>query len=229
MSAAKQSVIVTGARGLIGRHVASRFRDAGAEVLELDVVLGHDLSDESFVKEWFAAHPASALVNLFALNDHVDADRGSNRLLDISLESFDRFLRVNLTSLFSVCREYARHNATGAIVNFSSTYGLVSPRPELYGGDEKHIAYGVSKAGVVQLTRHLAVHLAPKIRVNCVVPGGVKHTQSPEFQAAYAKQTPMGRMMDVDEVFGLVDFLVSDRAGYCTGGVYVADGGWTAW
>lgn len=224
-----RKIIVTGARGLIGQHVSERLRADGDEVLELDIALGHDLSKEAFVREWFAAHPAAALVNLFALNDHVDPARKSNKLMDISLESFDRFLHLNLTATFSVCREYARNNKTGSIVNFTSTYGLGSPLPELYGNDEKHIAYGVSKAGVVQLSKHLAVHLAPGIRVNCIAPGGVKHKQSEEFQAAYGKQTPAGRMMDIGEIFGMVEFLISDKASYCTGGVYNVDGGWTAW
>jgi NAD(P)-dependent dehydrogenase (short-subunit alcohol dehydrogenase family) len=222
-------IIVTGARGLIGQHVATQFRRNGVEVLELDIAAGDDLSNESFVRDWFAAHPAPALVNAFALNDHVSSARTSSRLMDVSLESFERFLQVNLTALFSVCREYARSNESGTIVNFTSVYGLVSPAQELYGDDEKHIGYGVSKAGVVQLSRHLAVHLAPRIRVNCVAPGGVQHRQSEAFKSAYAKRTPMGRMMAVDEVFGIVEFLVSSKSSYCTGGLFTVDGGWTAW
>ena len=222
-------VIVSGARGLIGRHISDRLRETGNEILELDISLGHDLTKEAFVKEWFAAHPAEALVNLFALNDHVDSSKASNRLMDISLDSFSRHMHINLTALFSVCREFARSNETGSVVNFTSTYGLVSPRPELYGQDEKHIAYGVSKAGVVQLSRHLAVHLAPKIRVNTVAPGGVKHNQNEAFQTLYGKQTPLGRMMDVEELFGITEFLISDKSSYCTGGLYCVDGGWTAW
>lgn len=224
-----EKVIVTGARGLIGQHVAERFRANGIEVLELDLVTGHDLSNEGFVREWFAANQAPALVNAFALNDHVVGMRSSARLLDVSLESFERFLHVNLTSLFSVCREYARSNPRGSIVNFTSVYGIVSPSPKLYGDNEKHIGYGVSKAGVIQLTRHLAVHLAPSIRVNCVAPGGVRDRQSPEFQSAYGARTPLGRMMSVDEAFGIVEFLVSAKSGYCTGGLFTVDGGWTAW
>jgi NAD(P)-dependent dehydrogenase (short-subunit alcohol dehydrogenase family) len=222
-------IIVTGARGLIGQSLVSQFRARGVEVLELDLATGHDLTDETFVREWFAANRAPALVNAFALNDHVETPRKSNRLLDISLESFDRFLQINLRSLFSVCREYARNNDAGSIVNFTSVYGIVSPIPELYGDDEKHIGYGVSKAGVIQLSRHLAVHLAPKIRVNTVAPGGVVHRQSREFQAAYGAQTPLGRMMSVDEAYGVVEFLVSSKSSYCTGGLFTIDGGWTAW
>lgn len=224
-----RTAIVTGARGLIGTATVKSLRAAGWDVKELDLQLGHDLADEAFVKRWFAENPAHGLVNLFALNHHISGAAQSNRLMDISLESFDRFLRLNLTVLFSVCREFARSNAGGSIVNYTSTYGLVSPQPKLYPGDEKHIGYGVSKAGVVQLTRHLATHLAPRFRVNVIVPGGVKAGQGEEFQKAYGERTPLGRMMDVEETTGLVEFLLSDKSSYCTGGLYPLDGGWTAW
>jgi NAD(P)-dependent dehydrogenase (short-subunit alcohol dehydrogenase family) len=222
-------IIVTGSEGLIGREVTGYLRKKGHEVTGVDIVLGHDLADESFVKEWFAQNRAGALVNLFALNDHVDSGRSSSKLMDISLDSFRKYLEVNLTILFSVCREFARHNSPASIVNFSSTYGAVSPRTDMYGEDEKHIAYGVSKAGVVQLTRHLAAHLAPSIRVNCISPGGVKSKQDSGFLENYARQTPLRRMMNVSELPPLVEFLAGEDSTYCTGANFAIDGGWTAW
>lgn len=222
-------IIVTGSEGLIGREVTAYLRQKGHQVAGVDIVLGHDLSNEEFVKEWFANNRAGALVNLFALNDHVEASRTSSKLMDISLDSFRKYLEINLTILFSVCREFARHNSPGSIVNFSSTYGAVSPRPELYGTDEKHIAYGVSKAGVLQLTRHLAAHLAPAVRVNCISPGGVQSKQDAEFLENYGRHTPMRRMMNVSELPPLVEFLAGEGSTYCTGANFAIDGGWTAW
>jgi NAD(P)-dependent dehydrogenase (short-subunit alcohol dehydrogenase family) len=224
-----KTTIVAGARGLIGSATSGYLKNAGWKVLELDLQLGHDLTDEAFVRKWFSENPAGSLINLFALNDHVDAERKSNHLMDIPLSSFELFLKLNLTTLFSVCREFARSNAGGSIVNFTSTYGLVSPNPNLYDGDQKHIAYGVSKAGVVQLTRHLAAHLAPGFRVNCIAPGGVRHKQSEAFQAKYGALAPLGRMMDVQELVGMIEFLISGKSTYCTGATYAVDGGWTAW
>lgn len=224
-----KTVIITGSRGLIGTVVTKNLTEKGYKVSELDIVLGHDLEDESFVENWFSENPAHGLINLFALNDHVEEERPSNKLMGISLDTFNRYLQVNVVALFSVCREFARSNPKGTIVNFSSIYGVVSPNPILYNGDEKNIAYGVSKAAVIQLTRHLAVHLAPSFRVNCIVPGGVRHKQSEEFTRLYGAHSPLGRMLEVEEICGMVEFLISDNSSYCTGGVYSVDGGWTAW
>ena len=223
-----KKMIITGSKGLIGTELCKFFKKK-YRLLELDLKLGHDLSDEKFVKKWFKENHADYLVNCFALNDHVDQKRKKSTLYDFSLESFNDYLQVNLTSLFSVCREFSKNNKVGSVVNFSSTYGLVSPNPNLYHGSHKHIAYGVSKAGVINLTKYLATHLAPNIRVNSIAPGGVEHDQEQSFINKYASMTPMKRMMQKDELNKLVEFLCGSGSSYITGSTIVVDGGWTSW
>lgn len=221
-------IIVTGSEGLLGKEI-SKHLEQNHEVLRLDLTLGHDLNDESFVREWFSKNKGDGLVNCFALNDHVEEGQKRRTLFDITLESFTKFLNVNLTSLFSVCREFARNNSKGSIVNFSATTGIVSARPDLYDGGHKHPAYSVSKAGVINLTKFLATHFAPEIRVNCIAPGGVELDQDERFKNAYSSLTPMKRMMKKDEVNKLVEFLCTQDSSYMTGSTIIVDGGWTSW
>jgi NAD(P)-dependent dehydrogenase (short-subunit alcohol dehydrogenase family) len=221
-------IILTGSEGLIGSEL-SRYLEKNNEVLKIDLALGHDLTDEVFVKKWFKENKANSLINCFASNDHVDKTQKRTTLFDVSLDSFSKFLDVNLTALFSVCREYARNNKKGSIVNFSASTGIVSARPDLYNGAHKHIGYSVSKAGVINLTKFLATHLAPNIRVNCVAPGGVKHNQDENFIKKYAALTPLKRMMKKDELNGIIEYLCSEKSSYVTGTTFVIDGGWTAW
>jgi len=221
-------IIVTGSEGLLGTQI-SKYLEKNHDVLKLDLVLGHNLTDEAFVKKWFKENPADCLVNCFALNDHVEKGEKRGTLFDISLDSFSKFLNVNLTALFSVCREFARNNDCGSIVNFSATTGIVSARPDLYDGGHKHMAYSVSKAGVINLTKFLATHLAPKIRVNCIAPGGTQSDQEDEFLKKYSALTPMKRMMKPDELNGIVEFLCTSQSSYVTGATFVVDGGWTSW
>jgi NAD(P)-dependent dehydrogenase (short-subunit alcohol dehydrogenase family) len=220
-------IIVAGSMGLIGRTVTAYLNESH-EVVEYDLALGHDLTDEQQVKQLMNV-PADALVNLFAMNDHIEGGKGKSRMLAVSLKSVEDYLRVNVVSLFSVCREFARNHEKGAIVNFSSTYGLVSPDPRLYQMGEKHIGYGLSKAAVIQLTRHMAVHLAPNIRVNCIAPGGVKANQGETFIEDYSDRVPMERMMEARELNKIIEYLCSDDSSYVTGATFCVDGGWTAW
>ncbi len=222
-----RKIIITGSSGLIGSEVTSFFNKTD-KVIECDLSLGHDVNNEDFVKKFFRKNKAEYLINLFALNHHIE-NSGGDKLFDVSLESFDTYLKVNLTALFSVCREFAKNNTKGSIVNFSSTYGCGSPIPSMYVDGEKHIGYGVSKAGVIQMTKHLATHLAPDIRVNSITPGGVKFKQDKDFIKRYSDHTPMKRMMNVNELNGLLNFLCSEESSYMTGENVKVDGGWTAW
>jgi len=222
------NIILTGATGSLGKPISSHLEKDNS-VINLAKSLGHDLTDEDFVRTYFKNNKADVLINLFGLNDHVSSDNNSDDadLFKVSLKSFRDYMEVNLTSLFSVCREFARNNETGSIINFSSIYGLVSPRPDLYTNKEKHIGYSVSKSGVIQLTKHLAAHLAPKIRVNCIAPGGVETEEIEEFSKQYSQHVPMKRMMKPQELFGVIDFLCSENSSYTTGAIFVIDGGWT--
>ena len=223
-----KDVVITGSEGIIGKTLSEYFINKGYSVSCLDLQLGHDLTDEGFVKDWFKNNPAKALINAFALNDHINLSERKTGFREAALEDFNRMLTVNLTSLFSVCRQYIIANNSGNIVNFSSIYGVVSPEPKLYAGSEKDISYGISKAGVLQLSRHLAVHAAPSFRVNSIVLGGIEHEQGTDFIAGYSKRAPLGRMAKRTEVNGLAEFLISEESSYCTGATFTLDGGWTA-
>lgn len=221
-------IVITGSEGLLGKIISNHL-EKNNKIYRLDIVLGHDLTNENFVKKWFKENRADCLVNCFALNDHVEGKQKRSTLFDISLESFSRYLDVNLTALFSVCREFARNNKIGSIVNFSASTGIVSARPDLYNGGHKHIAYSISKAGVINLTKFLATHLAPNIRVNCIAPGGVENNQDKEFIKKYSALTPLKRMMKKSELNGIVSYLCSSESSYVTGATFVIDGGWTTW
>ena len=224
----KLKIAITGSEGLLGKEITN-YLSKNHKVFKLDLELGHNLSDEKFVRNWFKKNKVDALVNCFALNDHVEPGEKRGTLFDITLQSFSKFLEINLTTLFSVCREFARNNKKGAIVNFSATTGIVSARPDIYNGKHKHPAYSISKAGVINLTKFLATHLAPNIRVNCIAPGGVEFDQSENFKKKYAKLTPMKRMLKKNELNEITEYLCTTKSSYVTGSTFVIDGGWTSW
>lgn len=117
------------------------------------------------------------------------------------------------------------------VVNIGSQYGVVAPNRALYpdAGTQPPLHYGVAKAALIQLSRELAVRLAPGVRVNCISFGGVEGRADADFKARYAKLAPAGRMLRDDEIVGPVDFLLSDSSSGMTGHNLVVDGGWTAW
>jgi NAD(P)-dependent dehydrogenase (short-subunit alcohol dehydrogenase family) len=222
-------LIVTGGLGFLGQEIKTYFESKGKQVGLLDLKLGHNLSDENFVKEWFSLNKSANLINCFAINDHIENINTSETFLDVELTSISAYLKTNVVDLFSVCREFIRNQNTGRIVNISSIYSVVSPRNDIYGAKEKNIGYGVSKAAVNQLTRHLAVHAAPNFLVNSLILGGIKNSQSQEFISNYVRNVPLLRMGSPTDIFGLLEYLCSESASYSTGSEFFIDGGWTAW
>jgi NAD(P)-dependent dehydrogenase (short-subunit alcohol dehydrogenase family) len=151
-----------------------------------------------------------------------------------TVAAWDRALSVNLTSAFVLAREARAElsaRGRGSIVLFGSTYGLVGPDFQLYEDTPmaNPAAYGVSKAGLLQLVRYLATALAPGVRVNAISPGGVERGQPEVFQARYRERTPLGRLATEEDLKGAIAYLASDLSSYVTGHNLVVDGGWTAW
>ena len=87
----KLKIAITGSEGLLGKEITN-YLSKNHKVLKLDLELGHNLSDEKFVKNWFKKNKVDALVNCFALNDHVEPGEKRGTLYDVTLQSFSKFL-----------------------------------------------------------------------------------------------------------------------------------------
>jgi len=121
---------------------------------------------------------------------------------------------------------------SGSIINLASLYGLVSPNHKMYPGTgiSQPVAYSVSKAGVLALTRYLAgLWGETGVRVNCITPGGIFNDHKELFVKRFSNLNPMGRMALKNELRGAVVYLASDASSYVNGHNLVVDGGWTIW
>jgi glucose 1-dehydrogenase len=146
----------------------------------------------------------------------------------LDAEAFDRVLAVNLRGAFLCAQQAIRHllaaGQSGAIVNISSVHQII-PKPQFLG-------YSVSKGGMQNLTRTLALEYAGRnIRVNAVAPGATvtpinrAWVDDPEKRALVTSHIPMGRAGEADEMASATAFLLSDEAAYVTGQTLFVDGG----
>jgi NAD(P)-dependent dehydrogenase (short-subunit alcohol dehydrogenase family) len=151
--------------------------------------------------------------------------------IELSAADWQRTIDVDLSAVFYCAQAAGRHmlqRGSGAIVNISSVQAFTPLA--------RRVAYAASKAGVIGVTKALAVEWAPAVRVNAVAPGYVATQMVEELvQAgrvnaeAIAARTPMRRMAQPEEIAAAVVFLASDAAGYITGETLMVDGGWTSW
>ncbi len=147
-----------------------------------------------------------------------------------SLDAWTRALEVNLTAAFDFCQRLVpllKKSESPSVINIGSIYGTLGPDFSLYENTKMGNpgAYGVSKAGLHQLTKYLAVALAPDIRVNSISPGGLVRGQPNSFKKKYIQKTPMRRMATEEDVVNAILFFSSDLASYITGQNLLVDGG----
>jgi NAD(P)-dependent dehydrogenase (short-subunit alcohol dehydrogenase family) len=232
--------VVTGAASSLAQTVADRLTSEGATVVGVDLrehSVGAysrqaDLTDEDQVRSLFASvHNDLGRIDVLYNNAGLN-DREDHSVLDMPLSVWERVLAANLTTTFLCCKHavpYLLENdpPVGSIINTASFLAGM-------GASSSQMAYSVAKAGVVQLSRDLGVHLARRgVRVNALILGPI---ETPQLHALFEDigddeiarrfvHYPMGRFGTPAELAGTVAYLASEDAGFITGAAFPLDGG----
>jgi meso-butanediol dehydrogenase/(S,S)-butanediol dehydrogenase/diacetyl reductase len=236
-------VLITGGASGIGAATARRFLEEGSKVCVLDrdpeankkienelptltAALNADVTNLDQVKNAFAeATHAMGGVDVLINNAGISI---RHNFLDITPDEWNKVIAVNLTGVFYVAQTAARHmieQGSGVILQTASTNGII--------GYPFYADYNATKAAVIELSKSMALELAPKIRVNAVAPG---YVLTPMQRAEYTdamleavnQKIPLRRHAMPEEVAALFAFLASDDAQFITGAIYTIDGAETA-
>ncbi len=243
-----KTAFVTGASRGIGRAMAAALADAGADVAVVArtaagladvaddvtaagrraVIIPADVTDEASV----TAAVGTAIDELGHVDIVINNAGGSNFMVgfrDLRISGWEKLIRLNLTSAVYVCHAFADHllgRGSGSVINVASVAGVASA-PLL-------TPYGAAKAGLISLTKSLAVEWAGSgVRVNALCPGWTATElnrnlwEDPQAGPATVATVPMRRWARAEEMAGPAVFLASDAASYLTGQTIVVDGGQT--
>lgn len=244
----KSAIITGGSKGL-GLAMAAGLASAGANIMvvnrnaEEGTIAAKQLSEDfginaiSFPADITSQEQteamATAAMKAFSKIDILINSAGINirgPIHELTLEDFNNVMEVNVNGTWLCCRAvapYMKKNNCGSIINLASTLGLV--------GLSNRTPYTASKGAVVQMTRALALELAPfNIKVNAICPGpfltemNVSIADTEEGKKFVVGATALGRWGEMREIQGAAIFLASDAGSYMVGAMLTVDGGWTA-
>ncbi len=253
-----RTAFISGASGHLGSAMAAALGAAGAHL----IVNGRNEDKLDAFAETLRKQNISVETAAFDIRDKAAVDAlfgrldSENRALHVIInnaytgraaswteatdEDFETAFRSGVTAAFNIIRAahscMARAGGKASVINIASMYGHLAPDPGVYGetGLNSPPHYNAAKGALIQLTRHLATHLAADgIRVNAISPGPFPtqdvQSREPEFMARLAAKTPMGRIGVASEITGAALFLASDASSYVTGINLPVDGGWSTW
>ena len=242
-----RTALVTGGNGGLGRAIALGFAGAGASVAilgrnaeknekvlaELERIGARAIAIESDITDRAQVEPAVARVerelgsvDILVNNAGIGLIKPS---LEIPVEEWDQVLAINLTACFLMSQAAGRWMAkrkTGKIINISSIYGLF--------GNAVAPSYSATKGALINLTKSMAIELAPvNVQVNAIVPGYF-HTELTDafkdepFYNELIRRVPAGRWGEPEELAGAAIFLASGASNFVTGTSVIVDGGFSA-
>ena len=240
-------VVVSGSNGQLGKSICEFMINLGSIVIGLDL----DNSNNKISRHYDLDVTKSENVNLVFKNIYNEFGRIDVLINNAGVSTFEPFeirseknfdwvMDVNLKGTFNCIQCLtnlfdSNKQEKASIVNIASIYGLISPDFRIYNDlDRKNSEiYGATKAGIIQMSKYFAVHLAERnIRCNSVSPGGIFNPENPQgkdFVSKYSERCPMKRMADANEIIGAIVYLSSDIASYTTGQNITVDGGTSAW
>ena len=238
-----QTILIIGASGFIGKKLILALKNNNKLILldkksekkwnntknvscfNVDFLNEKNLLDQiKKIKKKFKI--IDHIINLAAITgDQID-------LIKDKKQAWKSVYTVNLyapLSIYSELKNNLLKSKSASILNISSVYGVVQPKFEIYKSTKikNSFDYSSSKSSLIYLTKWLSKTYSPKIRVNCVSPGGIKRNQSKNFIKNYSSKTLLKRMANEEDIIGPILFFLSDYSKYITGQNLIVDGGFS--
>ena len=248
-----KNILIIGAGGLLGSKVVESLLNSGAKVIATDIDIDSlvskldnigidqnnsnlsiqqlDITDEKVVKEFFnLLENIDGVVNCaYPRNKTYGA-----HFYDVTLESFNENVSLNLGSTFLVTQQcaayFSRHTKAFSLVNISSIYGVVAPKFDIYKNTAMTMAveYAAIKSALLHLNKYVVAFVKnSKFRINSISPGGVLDGQPDSFLQEYKAQTLGQGMLEPEDMMGAIKFLLSDSSQYVNCQNIIIDDGFT--
>ncbi len=240
----KKAVIIIGSEGLIGSELVQNLTNLKHAVIRADITSRHKQADIPFYEVDITSE--SAVQNLIknavqqfskidcVINCAYPRTKTYGKTYDkVSLLDFNENVNLHLGGYFNILKNFMlffKEQGYGNIISFSSIYGVIPPRFEIYADTPmtSPVEYAAVKSGIIHLTKYFAkLAKGTSIRVNTISPGGVEDGQNPKFIKKYSEHTLKNKMLAPKALAGPIGFLVSDESASIHGQNIIVDEGFT--
>ena len=249
----KKTILLTGACGLAGQKFTKFLGELGYKVIFTDVddkkgrFIEENLSQKLNVNYYHldinnSAEIKSLLDELNSKNIKIDTlinnaypknEFYGSKLEDVKVENFNNNINIHLGGYFNMMQSlssYFIEKGGGNIINMSSVYGVISPRFSIYQNTKMTmpVEYAAIKSALLHLTKYYAKYYSGNnIRFNCISMGGIYDNQDEAFVKSYKQYCSNKGLLDIDDVLGALDYLVSDNSKYLNGQNIIIDDGFS--
>ncbi len=244
----KGTILITGASGKIGYEIFkelinNNFDVIGTYTKKKILIKSKKLNQKIYVKK-FDQSNISHIKNMvnFIKKENLNLKgvvncaviRPMKKGSKDSLKNWQKSIRVNSDSIYLLNNffcNFFKKKKYGRIINIGSIYSSIGPDFNLYKNENFELEpdYIYNKFGMLGITKYFASKFGKdNVTVNMISPGGVLSTQSKSFKIKYSKKTFLNRMAHKNEVFGLVEYILSEKSSYLTGQNIILDGGYTS-
>lgn len=225
----KNKIFLTGSNGRIGSFLKKKLQK-DYKIIESDITNGNDLSDDSYLKKIFKKEDIFAIIFCHGLNSTPVSNGRSNNIANLKQDSVQEFFDINFFLNLNVIKNYMKFQKKGRVMNFTSLYSIKSPKHFIYKNFSKELGYCASKSACNMMMKYFGTKYAKKYLFNSIVIGGVEQEKlDPFFLKAYNKNNPTGRMMKLDEILPVVNFLLDKNNTHTNAQEITVDGGWLSW
>lgn len=243
-----KTIFLTGSNGFLGKELQKTFLKFGGNLILTDKhsnnVLKNkfkyykcDLTDIDSQNKLIndikkKINKIDVVINNASFTGNTNLNNWSTDFLNQDVDQWEKVFNVSVKASFQISKGFynlLKKGKGGSVINIASIYGFMGPDWQMYKNTNifNPAGYGISKSGMIYLTKWLASSMSSKVRINCISPGGIFRNQDKLFVKNYIKKVPLKRMCSEKDVIGSILFLASDYSKYMTGQNIVIDGGYS--
>ena len=225
----KKKIFLTGSNGYIGSFLNRKLKK-NYKIISSDISKGNNLDDDNYLKKIFKKNKIYAIIFCHGLNSTPLAVKKKSKDLNLSENSIQNYFNINFFLNLNVIKNYIKYQKTGRVINLSTIYSIKAPKHFIYKNFTKDLGYCASKSATNMMMKYFGTKYGKNYLFNSIILGGFKSKGlNSFFEKNYKKNNPRSKMMKLDEIYPVINFLLDTNNTHTNAQEVFVDGGWLSW